>query len=234
MSKPLIAELEVHHEDCFAIDTTSRIPDSSTKFLAFGGVCKQGIQVLHELRSPDVSLLVNALRNHPRVKNLVVVRRQKDVAEALVLSAQDSLFITAMGVSGCVPIEPTGTMGGTDRCALIAPDDSRLRKLFAALEGDYELKLRSKRYFSDEQISLASFRSSGFLQLKTAAELLTPRQMEAFSFACKEGYYEIPKRTGLEELARAMGISKPTYAELLSKAERKLLPAMNELVRLVK
>ncbi len=234
MSEPLIAELEAYHEDCFSIDATSRIPDSSIKFLCFGGFSKWGTSVIHELKAPDVSTLIRALGSHPRVRKLSVIRKDKATAEVDIITAPDSLFITGIGETGCIPIEPTGTADGIDRYSLIVPDGRKLQQLFEILSEKYHLKLKAKRYIRSGQASFASFRSSGFLQLKTASELLTPRQFEAFDLACKEGYYSKPKRIKLEELSRKMEIHKATYAELLSKSEAKLLPIMNEILRMMR
>jgi predicted DNA binding protein len=40
----------------------------------------------------------------------------------------------------------------------------------------------------------------------------------------QEGYYDWPKRTDFQQLARMMKISVPSYREHLKKAEKKLLP----------
>lgn len=233
MDKPLIAELEVHHENCFAIEATSKVAGSSTRYLGLGGTSKDGTTVIHELRSPDIEGLICALKSHPRVKKISVIRKDSTSAEVSILSEKDSLFITAMGESGCIPIPPTSTEDGMDKCTLIAPSHNALVRLFRLLDGKYDMKLKAKRYLSGEP-SFGSFRSSGFLQLKAACELLTPRQFEAFDLACRHGYYLRPKRITLEELSWKMDVGKATYAELLAKAEAKLLPVFNEVARIVK
>lgn len=53
--------------------------------------------------------------------------------------------------------------------------------------------------------------------------MLTDRQREILRLAIKHGYYEIPRRITLEELAREVGISKSSLAEILRRIERKLL-----------
>lgn len=233
MDKPLIAELEVHHENCFAIEATTRVAGSSTRYLGLGGISKRGITVIHELRSPDIEGFIRALKSQPQIKKLSIIRKDGASAEVSIFSEKDSLFITEVGESACVVIPPTSTEDGMDKCTLIAPSHNALRRLFGLLEGKYDMKLKAKRYLSGEP-SFASFRSSGFLQLKAACELLTPRQFEAFDLACRYGYYLRPKRITLEELSWKMGVGKAAYAELLSKAEAKLLPVFNEVARIVR
>jgi predicted DNA binding protein len=53
--------------------------------------------------------------------------------------------------------------------------------------------------------------------------LLTPRQSEVLHLALESGYFDFPKRTGIEALAQRLGVSKSTVAETLHRAERKVL-----------
>ena len=50
------------------------------------------------------------------------------------------------------------------------------------------------------------------------------QQKKAFDLALKNGYYTWPRKSGLEKLAKIMGVSISTYQEHLRKAEAKLLP----------
>lgn len=58
--------------------------------------------------------------------------------------------------------------------------------------------------------------------LKDAREL-TEHQRKALRLAYELGYYDIPKRINLQELARRMEISKPTLDIILRRAQRKLV-----------
>lgn len=53
---------------------------------------------------------------------------------------------------------------------------------------------------------------------------LTPLQKRALELAVAEGYYAVPKRTTVRELARKMRVSFPTFHRHLQKAESKLMP----------
>lgn len=55
------------------------------------------------------------------------------------------------------------------------------------------------------------------------ASLLTDRQREAIAIALDLGYYEIPRRAGVREVAGELGCSKSTAATHLRKAEAKVL-----------
>ncbi len=56
-----------------------------------------------------------------------------------------------------------------------------------------------------------------------AQSILTPRQLEAFRKAVSAGYYDVPRRTSLKDLADFMGVSKSSLWETMATVERKLL-----------
>lgn len=58
--------------------------------------------------------------------------------------------------------------------------------------------------------------------------VLTPRQSEVLRLALASGYFDFPKRVGIEALAQRLGVSKSTVAETLHRAERKVLETFVE------
>ncbi|MDD5172389.1 MAG: helix-turn-helix domain-containing protein, partial [Candidatus ainarchaeum sp.] len=151
---------------------------------------------------------------------------------------EDRALATApyLAKTGTMWLHPTWSDAEGDKVTLLAPNFKSLRN-FITLVGEkgYDLKIKSKRYITPaDSPSLDTFRTTGFTKLKFAGELLTDRQMEAFDLACRYGYYEEPKKTSIEELANKMGVSQSTFAELLRKAERKLLPVLNDIMRFMR
>jgi PAS domain S-box-containing protein len=59
-------------------------------------------------------------------------------------------------------------------------------------------------------------------------ELLTERQHEVLEAAHARGYFETPRQSSGREVAAALGISQPTFANHLRAAERKLFDALLE------
>ena len=53
---------------------------------------------------------------------------------------------------------------------------------------------------------------------------LTKNQKQALELAIEEGYYQVPRKTGLRALAKLMGLSLSTYQAHLRKAEQKMIP----------
>lgn len=58
---------------------------------------------------------------------------------------------------------------------------------------------------------------------ETRATALTERQAEVLSVARERGYYEIPRRTSVREIADELDCSKSTVADHLRKAEARLV-----------
>lgn len=63
------------------------------------------------------------------------------------------------------------------------------------------------------------FRMHRFLPPRT----LTPRQSAALETAYRLGFYAFPRRTNLSEISRILRVSRSTTAELLRRAEGKML-----------
>lgn len=64
-------------------------------------------------------------------------------------------------------------------------------------------------------------RSASIMRLRPE---LTARQREAMELAIERGYYEIPRKTSVAELARIAHLGYATFHRHLRTAERKLLP----------
>jgi len=81
------------------------------------------------------------------------------------------------------------------------------------------LRALEKEGFPYRVISLteANFSSSSLLGL------LTDKQRETLALAFRSGYYDIPRKTGSDELSRKMGIRNPTFVAHRRKAERRLI-----------
>lgn len=55
---------------------------------------------------------------------------------------------------------------------------------------------------------------------------LPEKQKQAIELAYKNGYYQFPKKTNLDNLAKTAKISKSTFQENLKKAEARLMPLL--------
>ncbi len=59
-------------------------------------------------------------------------------------------------------------------------------------------------------------------------QLLTPRQVQIFQLAMESGYWDVPRRISLTELAQKLGLSKSSLSEVIAHIEKKLIYEMSE------
>ncbi|MBI5046513.1 helix-turn-helix domain-containing protein, partial [Candidatus Micrarchaeota archaeon] len=231
-NSPIIVEFEQRH-NCTGIDVCDRLKDIKIKWVATTNSDEKTITYIFEVDSDQVKKIVQAMREHERVREVKIIL--KGPKKSHISICQDRTVSTApyLSKTGTMWLEPTWTEQGADHVTMITPGYKNLKQFIDLVsEKGYQIKIKSKRYIDEkENISFDSFRTSGFSKLKFASELLTDRQMEVFDLACRYGYYEEPKKITIEELAQKLDISQSTYAELLRKAEKKLLPVLNDILR---
>ena len=96
--------------------------------------------------------------------------------------------------------------------------DLKRRALFEILSNKIITQQSVSYYFT---ISLGSFFAS-----------LTGKQMEAFLMALDFGYYKVPKRTTLDQIANLNRIPRSTYENHVRKAESKIMQAVGPYIRM--
>jgi len=102
---------------------------------------------------------------------------------------------------------------GTNHWTLGSWDKQELIRFVEIVEKKYDGELKSIK-----QEKIGDF---SFLSLHPH---LTDKQKQAMDMAVKNGYYEYPRRTSVEKLARSANLSFSTFHAHLKKAEQKLLP----------
>ncbi|MBI5227647.1 helix-turn-helix domain-containing protein [Candidatus Micrarchaeota archaeon] len=192
---------------------------------------------MFEIPTKDAEKTIRLLKEHKEVLEVPIIQQNARLTHIIIKQKKHLATAPYLAKANVAWISPTWTEpGGLDRVTMIAPSFENLKKFMDLVsEKGYDLKIKSKRYLdAKSNVSLEAFRSSGFTKLQTASELLTDRQMEVFDLACKYGYYEEPKKVSIRELAEKLGVSESTCAELLRKSERKLMPILNEILRIIR
>lgn len=77
-----------------------------------------------------------------------------------------------------------------------------------------------------ELLELKTRPVSAFFSL--AASDLTPKQLQALKKACAAGYYEVPRKTNLEDLADKIGEPRTSLQDLVRRAEKAIIPSVVE------
>jgi predicted DNA binding protein len=97
--------------------------------------------------------------------------------------------------------------------ALSAFNKKDLEKALKTFEKFYKIKIH---YLKKEKPKNISFKSS--------SPDLTEKQKQAINLAISQGYYEYPRKTSIQKLAKTTKRSFTTFHSHLRKAEQKLLP----------
>ena len=122
---------------------------------------------------------------------------------------------------------------GAQKAKIFAPSFESLRQFLDSLRNSYNVKVASKHFLRElEKVCPENLMRTGYYEVASATELLTKRQAEALKLASRMRYYDMPKRTSMQEIAGQMGISEAAASELLRKAEKKLLPAIARMIEL--
>jgi len=232
--KPVVVELELTH-NCFCTDVPEKMKDGKIKYTAYTGSTPHSVYHLFEVRAPELNKVLEKIREHPTVKSVQILRKSNNLAEIHVESDKEPSTAKALLKSKSIFIEPAVYEGGVERVVLMAPSDESFREFLSHLDNSFNVKLKSKHYITNnEKINMDFFKSTGFLKLRAAADLITDKQFEAFQLACKYGYYSEPKKVSLKELSERIGISEAAFSELLRKAEKKLLPILADVMKVVR
>ena len=120
-------------------------------------------------------------------------------------------------------LPPIVVRNGAMRVRLIAPSQESIARLAGASNGSH---LISRRPLN------ASRLRQELESLAPVVPALTGRQTEVLLAAVNAGYYEVPRRTKVEEIARRLGLGRSTAEEHLRLAESSLIRSAAPLVAL--
>jgi len=152
--------------------------------------------------SPDV--IVETLRQNRFVHSVeAIVPRKGKILATLLVDNCHACHVLAN--SDCFLTDATATEGGGLEWRLLAPKRLSVESLVRTLK---------ERGITVELAAIKTVRGSGSL---------TERQERVLSLAFELGYFEFPKKIGLTELAKKLGVSKAALSETLRTGEEKIL-----------
>ncbi len=126
---------------------------------------------------------------------------------------------------GCSILFPSLFAEGREIHRIIAPSRERLRQLVDRLKefGPGGANLEGISDVGPENLQVT-------VNLAELGGTLTKKQLEVLTTAVRAGYYQSPRRTSTERIARGFGLSRTTLEEHLRKAESKVLNAVMNVV----
>jgi len=176
--------------------------------------------------APDLQNLLSWKGGRVLKKNFIERNLQ-----VIVKTCRDSKIKTSVsGVvdkNSCVEIPPIVYHDGWEERRVIGFRETDYRRLFRALSDLGPVEILQKKALAEKSI-----RDTFVISLSDMFSALTDRQLDALETALEFGYYQVPKRTTTEEIARKRRVPRTTYEEHVRKAESKIFRAMAPYVRL--
>lgn len=116
----------------------------------------------------------------------------------------------------CTILWPAVWSGGFETYAVVAPDRPTLDRLVRSLERLGPVHIERVSEVAPESLNVS-------VPLADLTSGLTERQLLVLRRAIEEGYYETPRGTSAEALAKSFGIGRSTLEEHLRKSEQRVL-----------
>jgi len=117
-------------------------------------------------------------------------------------------ILDAVLENGCMTRLPIIITEGYQSHTILAPSQKNFAQMFSNL----------KKRFTSVMIERIKRYPTGM-----TLPLLTRKQMDAISLAYTSGYYEMPRRSELEQLSKKLGIKRVAMQERLRRAEKKII-----------
>jgi hypothetical protein len=127
----------------------------------------------------------------------------------------------------CLWEAPVQYENGEENLSVVSLEAGNFRQLFDDLSAVGTVGIERK-----QQIDPESLRDIYTISMSQLFNPLTGKQMEYLLNAISAGYFSIPRKIDLEELATHMGISKSTLQEHVSKATTKVMSFLEPYLRL--
>jgi len=146
---------------------------------------------------------------------------------AMKCACSETSAVDVIEKSGCLILYPILYMKGWEHYRTIVLDEKNISTMFRKLARQGEVEVTMKK-----QASHIPLRESLMISVDEVLSNLTPRQGEALLSAIDNGYYRIPRKTTLENIAKNSNVSRTTFEEHTRKAEIKLMNSMSPYISL--
>ncbi|MGD9396711.1 MAG: helix-turn-helix domain-containing protein [Candidatus Thorarchaeota archaeon] len=202
------AKLEITAEGYYSCDITRKIP-VRVDLISINGPL--GFGIIQSLSGEEKPLIdyVKSLKKSSSIAEVRVTYKTPEQywTEVTHKLRRKSIHQTILE-SGCMSRLPIVIEGGTQIHHILAPDTSAFRLAFDNLRSRFA------------KVRVLSVRRSprGTLGLG-----LTQKQLDAIRLAISNGYYDMPRRSEIEKLAKKLKIKRVAMQERLRRAERTIM-----------
>lgn len=190
-------------EDIWVADLSTEHPDATFRLLSGYKLDEHALE-LGEVRGGEPEAVVAAMREHPAIDGYELLESGRERALGKYETTDTGLyeFVEQSGFTIEFPVEVEAGWYEFD----LTGTREELDRLRAALEAS------PYQYDLDTLVTTTGTDS-----------LLTDRQRELLETAVREGYFEVPRRCTLAELADEVGVDKSTASTVLRRGEGRLV-----------
>lgn len=114
---------------------------------------------------------------------------------------------------------PIVTFEGAKHYRILAPDAAKLKRVIENLQKIGEVKIMSVH-------PLGHVDDSFFINVAELKNLLSEKQMRTLKEAYLKGYFQIPKKVRIQDLADNLNLSPATVYEQLAEAENRIITSI--------
>lgn len=151
---------------------------------------------------------ISDLKKQPRLVNIELN------GDFLIATIKEPMFVKTIYNKNVIHLAPAlFDENGKETIEIGCFDKKHLNKAIETLEKHFNAKII---YIQERKIN-------NIAVIKQTPEL-TEKQKQAMHLAIKQGYYNYPRKTSIEELAKLSKLSFSTFHAHLRKAEQKLIP----------
>ncbi len=200
--------IEVGAEDYYSCDLTRKIPVRVT-LVTINGDTGFGITESSKGDEEAIQNYIEGLKGSPSIKEVNILHRSQEAYWTRVVHklTRTSIHETILA-SGCMTRLPIVVENGLQYHTVLAPSQDTLSELIRSLRAKFP-HVRIRRLKSQPT---ASFRVA-----------LTEKQQEAFLLAFQSGYYEMPRKSRIDQMCKKLGIKRVAMQERLRRAERRII-----------
>ncbi|MHA1265990.1 MAG: helix-turn-helix domain-containing protein [Candidatus Helarchaeota archaeon] len=204
MTQVMIAKFEITlPQELWVAVLSKKYPDITIEIMAMLPTADMVGNALFKLKGQNLEKIVNEIRAHPSLIELYLIS-DNNTSKILNIKTKDPWLLISLLKSEVILKLPVIIQNGIATWEVLAPHE-KIRKFNNLLsQNNIEFQLKSlKKYKQEPQ--------------------LTARQTEVLDMAVTLGYYEIPRKITLTELANRLNIAKSTLSGILRRIDKRLL-----------
>jgi predicted DNA binding protein len=202
------AKLEITAEGYYSCDLTRKIPVRVVLVSINGPLGFGIIQSLNGKEKPLQDYVRGLAKSQSIVEVVVTHRGEEQLWTKVTHKMKEKSIHETILESGCMSRLPIVIEGGTQIHHILSPDQSAFKTTFDTLR---------KRFSKVQVLNVRRSPEGSF------GPSLTTKQFEAVKLAISHGYYEMPRRSDVEFLAKKLRIKRVAMQERLRRAERAIM-----------